>query len=107
MCGERDLDGSFDLGLDLMLRARGRDRRRQPVDRVVTLAWGLAYLAEACARALIAWTLPTGIVLIASTSAPPALESKTRPTGGSEPNAAWPCGTLDGRPSPTPEWRAA
>ena len=34
--------------------------------RVVTLAWGLAYLAEAAARALVAWTVPPGVVLIAS-----------------------------------------
>jgi len=34
--------------------------------RVITLTWGLAYLVEAATRALIAWTLPAGIVLIAS-----------------------------------------
>jgi len=34
--------------------------------RVVTVTWGVAYLVEAAARALIAWTQPAGLVLIVS-----------------------------------------
>jgi len=34
--------------------------------RVVTVTWGVGYLVEAAARALIAWTQPAGLVLIVS-----------------------------------------
>jgi intracellular septation protein A len=34
--------------------------------REITLVWGLAYLVEAAVRAVIAWTQPAGLVLIAS-----------------------------------------
>lgn len=43
-----------------------RSPRFRHMLRVVTLVWGLAYLVEAAARALIAWTQPAEFVLIAS-----------------------------------------
>lgn len=43
-----------------------RSARFRRTLRVITLAWGLAYVVEAAVRALIAWTLPAGIVLIAA-----------------------------------------
>jgi hypothetical protein len=43
-----------------------RSARFRRTLRVTTLTWGLAYLAEAAARALIALTQPAGLVLIVS-----------------------------------------
>lgn len=43
-----------------------RSPRSRSTLRVITLVWGLAYLVEAAARALVAWTQPAGLGLIAS-----------------------------------------
>jgi hypothetical protein len=62
----RQLSSGDDPGRLAEYDSLWRSARFRSTLQVITLVWGLAYLVEAAARALIAWTQPAGFALIAS-----------------------------------------